>query len=259
MIERVVENWLTNAKERRGYEMPFCQYLMMKGYKVLLLSPHGQMEQGKDIIAIDNNGVPCAFQLKAGDITVSVWRDIKGEIDELTEISINHPSVDKSVQHRAILVTNGKITDPVRRLIDDRNTNFRSKNLPELKIIVGSELLTEFIKIHGSFLPSEPKDFKTFLELFLADGADMPNKDLFSKFLASMLLENNGNESKPAIRRKIASAILLSQYALSPYESKNNHVAIVEGWTLLCAYIFGLIELHRPHEHKVQYHLPWTQ
>lgn len=35
---------------------------------------------------------------------------------------------------------------------------------------------------------------------------------------------------------------LLSQYALSPYELKNNHVAIVEGWTLLCAYIFGLIE-----------------
>lgn len=242
MIERVIENWLTNVKERRGYEIPFCQCLMTKGYKVLHLSSHGQMEQGKDIIAIDKNGVPCAFQLKAGNITTSVWRDIKGEIDELIEIPINHPSIDKSVKHRAFLVTNGKITDKIRRDIDDRNANYKSKGFSEIEIIVGSELLAEFIKIHGSFLPSEPKDFKTFLELFLSDGTDMLNKELFSNFLTSILFENNETERIPMIRRKIASGILLSQYVLSPYELKNNHVAIVEGWTLLCAYVFGLVE-----------------
>ena len=242
MIERIVENWLTNAKERRGYEIPFCQCLMTNGYKVLHLSSHGQMEQGKDIIAIDKNGVPCAFQLKAGNITTGVWRDIKGEIDELIEIPINHPSIDKSVKHRAFLVTNGKITDKIRRDIDDRNANYKSKGFSEIEIIVGSELLAEFIKIHGSFLPSKPKDFKTFLELFLSDGTDMLNKELFSNFLTSILFENDETERIPMIRRKIASGILLSQYVLSPYELKNNHVAIVEGWTLLCAYVFGLVE-----------------
>jgi hypothetical protein len=245
MIERVVENWLTNAKERHGYEIPFCQCLMMNGYKVLHLSSHGQMEQGKDIIAIDKNGVPCAFQLKAGNITASVWRDIKGEIDELIEIPINHPSINKSVNHRAILVTNGTITDKIRRDIDDRNANFRNKGLPELKIIVHSELLTEFIKVHGSFLPSEPKDFKTFLELFLSNGTDMLNKELFSNFLSSILFENKGTESHPILRQKIASGILLSQYALSPFELKNNHVAVVEGWILLCAHVFGLVEKYK--------------
>jgi len=242
VIERVVENWLTNAKERRGYEIPFCQCLMMNGYKVLHLSSHGQMEQGKDIIAIDKNGVPCAFQLKAGNITAGVWRDIKGEIDELIEIPINHPSINKSVNHRAILVTNRTITDKIRRDIDDRNAKYKSIGLPKLEIIVGSELLTEFIKVHGSFLPSEPKDFKTFLELFLSDGTDMLNKKLFSNFLSSILFENEGTESRPALRQKIASGILLSQYALSPCELKNNHVAIVEGWILLCAHVFGLAE-----------------
>ncbi len=245
MIERVVENWLTNAKERRGYEIPFCQCLMMNGYKVLHLSSHGQMEQGKDIIAIDKNGVPCAFQLKAGNITTRIWRDIKGEIDELIEIPINHPSIDKSVKHRAFLVTNGKINDKIRTDIDDRNANYKRKGLPELEIIVGSELLTEFIKIHGSFLPSEPKDFKTFLELFLSDGTDMLNKELFSDFLTSILFENKETESYSAIRQKIGSGVLLSQYALSPYELKINHVAIVEGWTLLCAYVLGLIEIYK--------------
>jgi hypothetical protein len=226
---------------------------MTNGYKVLHLSSHGQMEQGKDIIAIDKNGVPCAFQLKAGNITTRVWRDIKGEIDELIEIPINHPSVDKSVKHRAILVTNGTITDKIRRDIDDRNANFRNKGLSELEIIVGSELLAEFIKIHGSFLPSEPKDFKTFLELFLSDGTDMLNKELFSNFLTSILFEKKETESYSIIRQKIASGILLSQYALSPYELKNNHVAIVEGWTLLCAYVFGLVEKYGPPE---KYWLP---
>jgi hypothetical protein len=242
VIERVVENWLTNAKERRGYEIPFCQCLMMNGYKVLHLSSHGQMEQGKDIIAIDKNGVPCAFQLKAGNITTRIWRQIKGEIDELIEIPINHPSIEKSEKHRAFLVTNGKINDKIRRDIDDRNANYKRRGFPELEIIVGSELLTEFINIHKKFLPSKPKDFKTFLELFLSDGTDMLNKDLFSNFLASILFENKETKSYSLIRQKIASGILLSQYALSPYEVEHNHVAIVEGWTLLCGYVFGLVE-----------------
>ena len=245
MIERVVENWLTNAKERRGYEIPFCQCLMMNGYKVLHLSSHGQMEQGKDIIAIDKNGVPCAFQLKAGNITTGVWRDIKGEIDDLIEIPINHPSIDKSVKHRAFLVTNGKINDKIRTDIDDRNANYKRKGFPELEIIVGSELLTEFIKIHGSFLPSEPKDFKSFLELFLSDGTDMLNKELFSNLLTSILFENKETESYSIIRQKIASGVLLSQYVLSPYELKKNHVAIVEGWILFCAYVLGLVEKYK--------------
>lgn len=65
MIERVVENWLTSITER-GYQIPFTQILTLEGHKVLYVSKHGQMEQGKDIITVDAQGHPCAFQLKSG-------------------------------------------------------------------------------------------------------------------------------------------------------------------------------------------------
>ena len=79
LIERIIENWLINSTERI-FEVPFCQILGLEGYKVLHLSSHGVSEHGKDIIAFDNKNVPCAFQLKTGDITSSVWRKIFPEI-----------------------------------------------------------------------------------------------------------------------------------------------------------------------------------
>lgn len=88
MIDRIVENWLTNTNEI-GYQIPFCQYLMTSNFTILHISTHGQMEQGKDIITLDENEKPCAFQLKSGTINVTIWRKIKGEIDELVEIPIN--------------------------------------------------------------------------------------------------------------------------------------------------------------------------
>ena len=239
MIERIVENWLTNTNEK-GYQLPFCQYLISKNYTILHVSPHGQMEQGKDIIAIDENEIPCAFQLKSGNINGNVWRKIKGEIDELVEIPINYPKVDKEIKHRSIFVTNGRITDKVRRDVDDRNLRYRQLGLPELEIITGSELLKKFIDVHGLFLPTQLSDFRIFLELFLFDGRELLNKRLFTHFLESVLFTQK--ETKPELKRKIASSVLLTQYVLQPYESIENHIPIIEGWTILCSYILSLVE-----------------
>ena len=239
MIERVVENWLTNTNEK-GYQIPFCQFLISKKYTILPVSSHGQMEQGKDIIAIDENGIPCAFQLKSGDINGNHWRKIKGEIDELVEIPINFPKINKKTKHRSIFVTNGRITDKVRRDTDDRNFRYKQLGLPELEIITGSELLKKFIDIHGLFLPTELSDFRIFLELLLSDGHELLDKKPFTHFLESVLFTEKA--TKPKIKRKIASSILLTQYVLQPHESIENHIPIIEGWTILCSYILSLVE-----------------
>ena len=239
MIERVIENWLTNTNER-GYQIPFCQYLISMGYTILGMSFHGPMEQGKDIIAIDEKKIPCAFQLKSGDINEGVWRRIKGEIDDLVEIPIKHPSVDKSIKHRCVLVTNGRITDEVRVDVDDRNARFKQLGLPELEIVTGSDLLKRFIDVHGSFLPRQPTDFRLFLELFLFDGRELLRKKLFTKFIESVLLTEE--EKELDLKRKIASSVLLSQYVLQPFESQMNHISIIEGWTTFCSYVLGLVE-----------------
>lgn len=75
MFERVVENWLIRVNER-SLEVPFAQLLAGEGYQVVHLSRHGPFEEGKDILAIARDGVPCAFQLKGapnGKITQRYW------------------------------------------------------------------------------------------------------------------------------------------------------------------------------------------
>jgi hypothetical protein len=243
LIERIVENWLTKVNEK-GYQVPFCQCLVSKGYKVLHLSSHGQMEQGKDIISIDEVGNPCAFQLKSGDIDGTEFRKIKGEIEELVEIPINFPGIDKGVDRRVILVTNGVITDKVRRDIDDLNLSYKKKReLPQLEVVTKMDLLKEFIDVHGEFLPTELPDFKLFLELLLSDGHELVNKNLFSKFLENVLF--TAKENKLELQRKIASALLLAQYIIDPFEKAHNHVSIIEGWTSFGSYILAIAEKYK--------------
>jgi hypothetical protein len=143
MIERVVENWLTNAGERGGYEIAFRQLLSFQGHRILHKSSHGPMEQGKDIITIGPDGIPCAYQLKAErDISLTTWRKIKGEVDELLEIPIQHPSVSNdSPNHRAYLVNNGYLKDTVRRLIHDHNRVAKRRGIPELHVIQLGDLV----------------------------------------------------------------------------------------------------------------------
>lgn len=67
MKERLVEHWLSRINER-GYEVPFCQTLASKGYRVLRCG-HSPTEHGKDVLAIAPDGVVFAYQLKSGDVS----------------------------------------------------------------------------------------------------------------------------------------------------------------------------------------------
>jgi len=223
-----------------GYQVPFCQYLVSEGFSILHLSSHGQMEQGKDVISLDEKGNPCAFQLKGGDIDLAEWRKIKGEIDELVEIPMNFPKIKKDIKHRAILVTNGKITDPVRRIIDDLNLSYKKRGFSELEIITKMDLLKRFLKVHDVFLPNEPSDFKLFLELLLSDGRELISKELTAKFIEGILF--SAKETKPELKRKIASGLLLTKYVMQKYENVENHISIIEGWTLFGSYILAMVE-----------------
>jgi hypothetical protein len=138
-------------------------------------------------------------------------------------------------------VTNGTINDIVRTNIVDRNKGYKSKGYPELETISKTELLQRFIKVHGSFLPIEfSAEFNLFLQLIISQGEEFLNKDLFITFIESILLAESKN--KLDIKRKISSSILLTKYILQPFEKKENHIAIIEGWTILGSYIFSIIE-----------------
>ena len=242
MIERVVENWLTNAGERGGYEIAFSQLLSFQGHRILHKSSHGPMEQGKDIITIGPDGIPCAFQLKAErDITLATWRGIKGEIDELIEIPIQHPSVSNDLpNHRAYFVNNGYLKDTVRRLIHDRNRVAKQRGVPELHVIQLGDLVKDFVSVHGRFLPNEPQDFRRFLELYARNGSEILPGGEFSAFLLSILRFDEKNPKKSEVRRAIASALIFANYVISPYQEAQNNVSVINGWVLIASHILAV-------------------
>jgi hypothetical protein len=237
MIERAIENWLTNTNER-NYQAPFCQVLLTQGHRIIYISSHRPMEQGKDIITIDKDGWCCAYQLKTGDIDLKKWREILGEVKELMELPVVHPSVDKSNLHKAFLVSNGEITDEVRIQIDQMNedNHRKGRQYSYLDVINGKRLLKEFIDAQGEFIPKELEDFDLFLKLFLADGTDFLPKEKYFEFLNKVIFgELYGQRTNAA--NAISSSIILVAYALYPYQTKANTYALFEAWAILAGSI----------------------
>jgi len=241
-LERTIENWLMSVNEL-GYQMPFSQLLLNEGYSVLHQSKHTAFEQGKDIIALDKKGIPCAFQLKGGNITNARWRaEVKVEVEELIDYKIVHPSVDKDKKHRSYLVTNGELDETVRLAIDNLNSG-KWKDAP-LIVITRGELLNKFVKLSSNFIPRKVSDYKSFLDLYFSDGRELIDEKQYTNFIKSVLRLNEQNLSKEERRRNITTAILFTSYIISKFKKKDNHIAIIQTLTLLCAYIFALVEKH---------------
>lgn len=242
MFERLVEYWLTRTNER-SLEGPFRHLLTGEGYSVVHSSRHGPFEQGKDIIAISPNGVPCAFQLKTGNISLSKWERIKAQVERLVDLQIRHPSVPMGVWHRAFLVTTGDLSEEVRLEIFDRNTQWRAEGKPILETITRGELLSRFRAVHPSTITSE-LNVKTLLRFFAEDGRGYLDKSRFWQFLHSQL-PCDSHASLAERTRAIASCGLMCAYGLFAYEQSANYVALIEGWTIYISAVLSLAEAHR--------------
>ena len=245
MLERVIENWLDKANER-SFQQPYCYMLSAEGHTIIHLTRHCGMELGKDIITIAPDGTPCAFQLKASDISLAKWRnELSSQTLDLVNLKINHPSVDSSKHHRSYLVTNGKIHEEVSRAIDDRNRTWDSQGQPylHLKTIVRGQLIDKAKGLGEDLWPTELTDIKTLLEMFLEGGQGvLLKKKLALLFESTFLLDNETKPSESYCTRTIASAAILCAIATSSSSNENNHVAEIEAWVLYISYVLALAE-----------------
>ncbi|MGA9624469.1 MAG: hypothetical protein WBL65_18235 [Bryobacteraceae bacterium] len=233
MIESVIANWLTKTNER-NYQIPYCQVLLAKGQRVLYVSTHRPMEQGKDIITVDNDGAYHAYQLKTGNIDQKTFRTIKGEVEELVERSIVHPSVDKAKGHRAYLVCNGEITDEVRYLIDQMNADnvLRDRRVAHLDIITMHGLLHDFLAAQGQFLPTTFSELGMLLDVYNAAGTDFVPVHRVFRFFEHGLFTRVGGTKQEA-RNAVAASVISTGYLLQSFQRSNNAYAVFEGWTTL--------------------------
>lgn len=244
MIERVVESWLTSANERQ-YQIPFCQLLAAEGETVVYISPHGQREQGKDVITLGHDREPRAYQLKAGRVTLKDWREYHGEINELVTYPIDHPSIRSRRQHRPYFVTNGTVADPVLSAIPAANRFWVRGGAKALQLVARDELVSRFVKAHGSYLPRDPANFALFLDLVVKGGRDPFPKADFARFLESLLpLHSKPRPKGRDIGRVLSSAVLLTTYITQGCARENNHWALFEAWVTAASYILAIAERH---------------
>jgi hypothetical protein len=240
VIERLIENWLDNVNER-GYELAFCQALTAEGHTILRRPAHGSTEHGKDIVSRDKFGKYHAYQLKTGNLNKTEWRSIRDEITELVEVGIQEPNVPNGVSFIPHLVTNGKISDPVKLEINARNQTWKKRRYNPLQLILKDKLFRIFVDLQGKFLPTNPEDFENYLRLYLTDKKGFIDKAAFSSFLNSFLPLKR-RIRRPEAPRVCAATAILANYILSGYQKVDNHLAVAEGWMLVIVYLLRLLE-----------------
>lgn len=245
MLERAVDNWLDKASER-SFQVPFCYMLSRQGYTIVHISSHNAMELGKDVLAVDQKGTPCAFQLKGGGITMRKWRDeVSGQVWDLAYGTVQHPSIKSSKRHRPFLVTNGDIDEPVQRAIGDMNETLKGLGLPEIETKVGGQLKKDAKDLQTDLWPGELVDAKDLLDVYLHNGKDVFPKEKLASLLESTLpftKVRSRPPAKKACNRAIASTAVLTALILSSFTEEENHVAEIEAWTLYVAYALALAE-----------------
>ena len=235
MLERIIENWLTNTNER-SYEAAFRQVLIQRGHTVLFAHEHGPYEFGKDIVSRSGDGSYCVYQLKSGRIGKSNSLEIYNQLQELIGVPLPHVGVDTVLPNRAFLVTNGKLTPPARQLIHLMNEKRQSSNRTKIELIERDELLRYFIDAHGEYFPYDPQNLRDFLDLYLSGGAGLLPREKFSNFLDNALFDaqnSKRSKSRAQVKNVLAVAPIMVSYLLKEFEEQSNHYALAQGWAIL--------------------------
>jgi len=236
-----------DKSNEKAFQVPFCHALASQGYTVLHLSRHCGMELGKDVIAIDRSGKPCAFQLKSikgGKLSLARWReDLGKQVYDLALGKVVHPSLQTNKAHRSFLVINGELEEEVSRAIDDFN---RQHPRNRLHTILKGQLLKMFLELKSDFWPSSGPATKVILELLLMSGRERFPKQKLAHLLESVLpISSRKRPTQETCSRAIASAAVLCALVISPFSEQDNHVAEIEAWTVFGSYVLALAERWR--------------
>lgn len=104
MLKNVIEDFLKSTTEPNFYVI-FPSILHALGFSDVHFT-HGITEYGKDFIAKKNDCQYC-FQLKAGDINLGDFREIKLQLLDAYTNRISYPCCDDKLEFRVVLVTTG--------------------------------------------------------------------------------------------------------------------------------------------------------
>lgn len=124
MLRRVVEDYLGAIHRERDYDFLFMSLLSDLGFYDIHFT-HGTVEFGKDFIAKlneDEQPVQFAFQSKAGNVNITAWRSIVGQLNEAMLVPLSHPNFDAHLPRQIVLVSNGELQGIAKTSFDNYQT-----------------------------------------------------------------------------------------------------------------------------------------
>lgn len=233
MIANLLEHWLDNASER-SYQHVFVQMLTAEGYTVLHSTRHCLLEFGKDVLAVAPDGIGCAFQLKGdprGQMTIGEFRkEIQPQLVQLMSQPPAFPGFP-SGPYRSYLVSNGSFSEEVQVAVALMNGGpYPSK----LELWARGKLFDMALRASGTLWPSEVRDNRDLLDIYLADPTDQLPLAKLNDILSSVLGLDGDNKKHfaPRLRRALSSAAWATGLALARFAERENYQAVAAGWTL---------------------------
>jgi len=232
---------LDNINER-GYQPAFLQMLVGEGHRVVHSTRHMAIEFGKDVVSVDSNGVPCAFQLK-GDpgsrLTLAKFREMRPQLTELVEQPIRYPGINPDDPHHSYLVTNGEIEEEVQRAVDDMNVGYNQRGLGRLLLIGRGTLLKWAIDHASTFWSAGFSIHEKLIRFYNSDGVGAPMYDALSEGLDEILClsDQTASLSGAEFGRRLVSASIFATLTTRNYALASNHVAIAGVQAVLFAHL----------------------
>jgi len=210
------------------------------------------IEFGKDVISIDPEGVPCAFQLKGNPgsrLTLSQFREIKPQIDELVEQRIAYPGIPQ-IAHKCYLVTNGEIEEEVQRSVDDLNIGYTNRGFhpnTRLHLISRGILLDWAVKHASTFWPESYSVQEKLIKLYNEDGNSSINLDIITQGLDEILKLSTDvpKLSTLEVERRQISASLFVAFAIRNYLKEHNHIAVAGAYAALFVGLKCALQRHQ--------------
>jgi hypothetical protein len=125
MLADVLGAFLDSVTEAE-FNAPFLGLLRARGYSKVHFT-HGPLEFGKDSIGqirVAGTMTQDAFQLKAGDLNLSQWRDARAQIEDIRTNGLAHPDFDRALPRRGILVLTGRLKDQAKLAAQEYGESF---------------------------------------------------------------------------------------------------------------------------------------
>jgi hypothetical protein len=130
MLDDAVDAYLDSVSER-AFDEPLLALLRAQGFVDIHLV-HGGFEFGNDVIA-KRDGRQWAFQSKAGDINLRVWRELRGQLDDLRTSTLSHIAYDTTLELSCVLVCTGRLVGGATLAAQDYDRYCRERGEPSVE------------------------------------------------------------------------------------------------------------------------------